>query len=176
MKKGLTFFALLFATSVTTLNAQVVEKGTNMINAGIGIGGSYNTFGGTSSPQISASFERGMWEVGGPGVITLGGYIGHKSYKTRAEGDFKWNYTTIGARAAYHFNGFNIEKLDVYGGAMLGYNIYNSNFDNFGSSGLSLTGFVGGRWMFVNNFGVYAEIGGGGYNFSVLNAGVTFKF
>ncbi|MDA3614549.1 hypothetical protein [Polluticaenibacter yanchengensis] len=176
MKKGLTFLTLLLATSVATVKAQVVEKGTNMINAGIGIGGNYGGWSNTSSiPQISASFERGMWEIGGPGVITLGGYIGHKGYKIK-DSDYKWSWTTIGARAAYHFNGFDIEKLDVYGGTMLGYNIYSSSYDTYGGSGLSLSGFIGGRWMFANNIGVYAEIGGGGYNFSVLNAGVTFKF
>lgn len=68
----------------------------------------------------------------GPGVISLGGYIGNTGYKYNF-GGFKqsWNCTIIGFRSAYNYNGFtNAPNLDVYGGAMLSY-----NFVKFSGSG-----------------------------------------
>jgi hypothetical protein len=86
----------------------------------------------------------------------------------------------VGARGAYHYNGFeNVPDLDVYGGVMLGYNIvkYSSNGNdeylaNSYGSGIGFSGFLGGRWFFSDNIGAYAELG---YGVSTLNVGVTFK-
>src|SRR5690606_40595896 len=74
----------------------------------------------------------------------------------------------------------SVPNLDVYGGAMLGYNIvkYSSDGDdmamvnNYGS-GMGLSGFLGSRWFFSDKIGAYAELG---YGVSVLNVGLTFKF
>ncbi|HMR18787.1 MAG TPA: hypothetical protein PKA53_05770, partial [Sphingobacterium sp.] len=68
---------------------------------------------------------------------------------------------------------------DVYGGVMLGYNIVTYSVDgndggmgnNYGS-GLGFSGFLGGRWLFSDNIGVFAELG---YGVSTLNVGITFK-
>jgi len=65
--------------SVTSLvfaaNAQEFQKGTNIISAGIGLGSSILSYSGASqSPALSLQYERGVWDIGGPGVISLGGY------------------------------------------------------------------------------------------------------
>lgn len=168
--------AFLCFAAVTQVNAQAFEKGTSALNLGVGIGGNYGSWtGGSSTPQITASFEKGIWEVGGPGVISLGGFLGHKSYKYSSL-DWKWSYTTIGVRSAYHYNGFDNEKLDVYGGLMLGYLLYKATGYSAGGGGAGFSAFAGGRYLFAPKFGIYAEIGGGNYNLSILNAGITLKF
>lgn len=175
MKKSIIYLVTTFLATSFSM-AQEFNKGTNVINAGVGLGGSYNIYASPSqSPVISASFERGIWEVPGPGVVSLGGYLGFKTYKY--SNNDKWSYTIIGVRGAYHYNGLEVENLDVYGGVMASYNIlsYDDNqYGGFGSYGSrpSATGFVGGRWYFTQNFGVFAEAG---YGVAYLTIGVSFR-
>lgn len=178
--KKLFFIAIAIVMS-TTAFAQPFQKGTTTINAGIGLGTALGGLG-KARPAISVSLDHGIWEVGGPGVISLGGYVGNTGYKYSDMGyTSKWNYFVVGARGAYHYHGFtSVPELDVYGGVMLAYNIvkYSSDGDNLGQSnsygsGLGFSGFLGGRWFFSNNIGAFAELG---YGVSVLNVGATFKF
>lgn len=170
--------ALIILALGGNAKAQSFEKGTNALNIGIGVGGNYGYWdGGSALPQFSASFERGVWDIPGPGVISIGGYLGHKAYKYRAYGnDWSWSYTTIGARAAYHYTGIDNEKLDVYGGALIGYVLYRADGYTYGGGGGAAGAFAGGRYMFSPNFGVYAELAGGNYNLAILNGGITLKF
>ncbi|WP_257657821.1 hypothetical protein [Parapedobacter lycopersici] len=178
MKKAI--LILMAVTMVTLANAQPFQKGTTMVNAGVGLGTALGGLG-KARPAISVSLDHGFWEIGGPGVISLGGYIGNTGYKYTDPGyTAKWNYIIVGARGAYHYNGFELPELDVYGGAMLGYNIVSYSADGGGTelsnsygSGLGFSGFLGGRWLFNSNLGAYAELG---YGVSVLSAGLTFKF
>src|SRR5690606_39055925 len=126
-------------------NAQAFTIDNKAVNIGIGIGGGYGVYSGASSmPQLNLSFEKGMWEVAGPGVVSLGAFIGHKAFKYKAA-DWKWSYTTIGVRSAYHYGGLDNDKVDLYGGLMLGYFIYKAEGYTAGSGGLGLDGFVGAR-------------------------------
>lgn len=161
--------------------AQQFQKGTTAVNAGFGLGTALGGLG-NARPAISVSVDRGLWDIGGSGVISLGGYVGNMGYKYSSEGyTAKWNYMIIGVRGAYHYNGFTkVPKLDVYGGAMLGYNMvrYSSDGDdmelgNTYGSGMGISGFLGSRWFFSDKIGAYAELG---YGVSVLNVGVTFRF
>jgi hypothetical protein len=181
MKKTISSLAVCTLTffAIHAVSAQEFNQGTNVINAGFGVGGSFSP-GGFGSPSaglgLSASYERGIWEVGGPGVISLGGYLGTTSYKGDFDFDddeYTWRYFIIGARAAYHFNGLNVENLDVYGGAMLSLNIASydgpGDIDSFPSGSV----YVGGRWYFTENFGVFAEAG---YGVAFLTLGASFRF
>lgn len=182
MKKSL-IILLSFITILccAKTQAQAFQKGTTAINAGVGVGTALGGYGKVR-PAISLSVDHGIWEVGGPGVVSLGGYAGTTGYKySDSSYNAKWNYIIVGVRGAYHYNGFeNLPDLDLYAGAMVGYNIvkYTSDLDedyfgkNYGS-GIGVSGFAGARWFFTDMFGVYAELG---YGVSVLNAGVTFKF
>ncbi len=182
MKKSfIILFTLVVSLMTSELHAQAFEKGTTAINAGIGLGTALGGYG-KARPAISVSADFGIWEVGGPGVISLGGYVGNTGYKYTGAGyTSKWNYMIIGARGAYHYNGFeNLPELDLYGGAMLGYNSVNYSSDvdegSYGKSygsGIGLSGFAGARWFFTDQFGAYAELG---YGVSVLNVGATYKF
>ncbi|WP_149304087.1 hypothetical protein [Pareuzebyella sediminis] len=175
MKKHSTLFAILFFT-ITTLSAQEFQKGTNVINAGIGLGGAYGSY--TTSSQsigLSASYERGIWEVPGPGVVSLGGFLGFKTYDyDYVGGRDRWRYTVIGVRGAYHYNGLNVENLDLYGGAMVSYRIlsYNGSTGSYGSRP-GASGFVGARWFFTDGIAAFAEAG---YGFAFLSVGVSFRF
>lgn len=179
MKKSI--FIILAIFIAVTAQAQPFQKGTTAANVGIGLGTALGGLG-NARPAISASIDHGVWDVGGPGVISLGGYVGNTGYKyTSGNYTYKWNYIVVGARGAYHYNGFTtVPNLDVYGGAMLGYNIvkYSSDGDDMAmansyGSGMGFSGFLGSRWFFSDNIGAYAELG---YGVSVLNVGLTFKF
>lgn len=63
---------------------------------------------------------------------------------------------------------------------MLGYNIVKYTADGTGAdlansygSGIGLSGFLGGRWLFSESLGAYAELG---YGVSILAVGLTLAF
>ena len=192
MKKAIILLAIVFAISAHSLKAQTYAKGTNVISAGIGLGSSIAGYTyGSQSPAISLQFERGLWEAG-PGVISLGGYLGFKGYKYSYNdglGDSysqKWNYTIVGVRGAYHLTGLKVDKLDPYAGLMLSYNHlgYSVSYSNgagsyqgagsgsYGSA-IEFSAFVGARYFFAGSLGAYAELG---FGVSNLNLGLTYKF
>ena len=186
MKKIL--LLMTFAILAFGARSQEFVKGTNILGAGIGLGSSILSYSGASqTPALSLQYERGVWEAG-PGVISLGGYAGYKgySYSGKSAGysfDEKWHYTVLGVRSAYHYNGWDLQKLDLYAGVMLSYNILSYSYsDNAGASvanagaygsaaGFSL--YVGGRYFFSEHFAAVAELG---YGVAFLNVGVAAKF
>lgn len=175
MKKTIIYLAITICTT-TAVMAQEFEVGTNVVNAGVGFGGYYGRNYSTSSqsPLFSASYERGIWEVPGPGVVSLGGYFGRKTFKYNSvNSDYNWSYNIIGVRGAYHYNGLEVEHLDVYAGIMASFNIYTGDTYNDYASRPSATAFIGGRWFFADNFAVYAE---GGYGVAFLTVGASFRF
>ncbi len=164
----------LLAFAFQSSNAQEFSIDDNVISAGIGLGGNYGSFSTSSqTPGLSLQYERGVWGIVGRDVISLGGYLGYKSYTYDAGiADDKWTYTIVGIRGAYHFNGINVQNLDIYGGAMLSYNILSfEGSGNYGSD-LAATGFIGGRWYFSNSFATMAEIG---YGVANITVGVSLK-
>lgn len=189
MKKNLTLLFIGLSAMMAT-RAQQFQKGTNVVSAGIGLGSSILSYSGTSqTPAISLQYERGVWDVGGPGVISLGGYAGFKGYKYSGKyGSYnfeqKWNYTVIGVRSAYHYNGLKADKVDLYGGVMLSYNILKYSYtDNSGQGVYSGAGsygsaagfsiYIGGRYFFTDNLAAFMELG---YGVAYLNLGVALKF
>ena len=180
MKKTLLTLTVVAISLLTaqTVSAQEFSKGTNVINAGIGFGGAYDFggFGSTLALGLNASYERGIWEVGGPGVISLGGYLGTTAYRLDfGNDDDTVRYTSIGVRGAYHFNFIEVNNLDVYAGPMISFDIVSFNNDRFDSLDSRPSGsiFAGARWYFTDNFGVFAEAG---YGVSFLSLGAAFRF
>jgi len=183
--KKIVFILGLSIVTATVSYGQNFVKGTNIVSAGIGIGSSLGGFSyGSQTPALGLNYERGVWEVGGPGVISLGGYAGRKSFKYSGPGyTQKWGYTIIGVRSAYHYNGINSDKFDVYGGIMLSYDILNYSYkDNNGNninaggnygSAVGFTLYAGGRYFFSDNVAAFAELG---YGVSYLTLGLSFKF
>ena len=177
-----TYLLLLFACLLFTaaLRGQSFEKGTNVIALGITFGSAYGDYSyDDQSAGFGAQYEKGIWEAG-PGVISLGGYLGSKTYRNSRFGE-RWNYTILGFRGAYHYNRFNSEqlkKLDPYAGLMVAYSVLgyrvnpNTNRGRYRSS-VDNSVFVGGRYYFTNNFAGFAEIGLGVSN---LTLGGALKF
>ena len=163
--------------TITIAKAQEFEAGTNIINAGVGFGGYYGydySSSVTQSPVFSVSYERGIWDVPGPGVVSLGGYFGRKTFKYKGLGSqYNWSYNIIGVRGAYHYNGLEIEGLDVYAGVMASFNMYSGDDFNDYDSRPSITPFVGARWFLGDSFAVYAE---GGYGVAFFTVGGSFRF
>ncbi len=177
MKKTIIYFAI-FLLAAPMAMAQKFESGDSMLSAGLGVGGAYGVdYSPTQSPGFGVSYERGIWDIGGPGVISLGGYLGFKSYKYGAYyNDAKFNYTIIGAKGTYHFNGLDVDQLDLYGGIMLSANILSVKNDypgNSNSSELGVSPYVGARWFFSDAFGVFAEVG---YGVAYFTVGASYKF
>lgn len=184
MKKNQLLKLAVFAIAILTAggaNAQKNEtpstatvKGTNYVNAGIGLG----TFGftGTGGLPITASFEHGFTDK-----ISAGLSVGIVS--TKYANYWKYKYFVVGARGSYHFNELlNVSnpKLDVYGGATLFYRGYSVKYSGpdeyFGKStagGLDIALHAGGHYYFADNFGAFAELGWG---ISPLQLGVSLKF
>ncbi len=188
MKKAFAIFAFVCFLPLL-VSGQSFQKGSQVIAVGVGIGSSIGSGVDYTSqiPAISAQYERGIWDIGGPGVISLGAYVGYKSFGQEissggVESEAKWNYTLLGIRSAYHYNGIDNDKLDVYGGLMLGFYLLdysysdNTGFNdasggNYGSTA-GLTIYVGGRYYFSDQVGGFAELG---YGVSYLNLGIAFK-
>lgn len=180
--KQLTKILFLFSL-IAFLNASVYgqyfKEKDKVLNIGIGLGSAFYATGGTTSfPPLSASFEYGVKEGVGPGVIGVGGLLGYTSAKYNYFGGYygKINYTVIGVRGSYHLVDL-ADKLDAYGGVMLGYSIVSAS-GNWGtytsaSSGANFSIFAGARYYLTDQFAVMAELG---YGFAILNVGVALKF
>jgi hypothetical protein len=158
---------LLISTSGKAQDVQTV-KGKNYLNAGIGLG----SFGltGTGLP-ITLSLEHGITDQ-----ISVGGQLGF--IRTTYNSSTRWTYYIIGARGSYHFNEIlNVSnpKLDIYGGAGIFYRGWSWKDKNSSASGVSGGGIdfalhAGGRYMFGNSVGVFAEAG---YGISALQLGLS---
>ncbi len=171
-------FILAFALIGLTYNAQAqYEKGQIDANLGVGFGGSFAT-GSISLPPVSFSLDFGINEN-----ISLGGYVGYSASNEDFAGfgaNYSWKYTYIivGVRGAYHID--LVDKMDTYGGLMLGYNVATVKYEGPGAApvspsvgGIAYSAFVGARYHFGDSFGVFGELG---YGIALLNVGVTMKF
>ena len=196
MKKSFTLVIALLSCLFLKAqdNTAPFQNGTNVVSAGIGFGSTYFGYAyGSSSPAISLQYERGVYTIDEiPAVISIGGYLGVQSFKYtyhyNSSGYYykeQWSYKIIGLRGAFHYNGLNQDKIDVYAGLMLGYYINSYKFEtnyygntayngtnNYANS-FGLAGYVGGRYFFTPNFGAFAELG---YGISYVTIGVDGKF
>lgn len=178
MKKVLFIIALI--SSINTF-AQFGE-GSTRLHFGIGFGSPYAYSGSSSTiPPIHMSFEKGITDK-----IGVGGLIGYTAskYEQSFLGDsysWKFTYLLIGARGAYHFK--TDDKMDLYGGAMLGYNVASAKFESTDPDleafvteptvgGIAFGAFLGGRYNFNDKVAGFAELG---YNIAWISAGVCLN-
>lgn len=190
------FFSLLCAGS---LSAQVFDENTKVLNIGAGFGASYYSFTRSSeykyrrTPAMSVSYEQAIKKKLGIGYLGVGGYFGFQHASLKYTSSYynyyykhNWNYFSLAARAAFHFDAVNWKKGELYAGALLGLRFqtysYESNntYSFIGSSELNdgfiypaASLFAGARYYFTPNIGIYGELG---YGISYLNGGLTIKF
>ena len=165
----------LFIFSFSTAQAQY-EKGQIDVNLGVGLLPTFFGSGVESTlPPIGLSVDYGVTDN-----ISVGGYAAYASanFGSGFGSDWKYNYTIIGVRGAYHFN-VNNDRFDPYGGALLGYNIISVDYGDSGitsggaASAAAFSVFLGGRYRFTDNIGAFAELG---YGISILQLGLNLKF
>jgi len=173
----ITLLVLVLVTTGIAFGQNAYKKDQNVIHAGIGFGLA-GLYGSSSLPPITVGYEYGL-----ENKISLGGMVGFAGSKeTFFGGEWSYSYVIIGARGAYHFLENN-DKVDAYGGVMLGYNIVsassstvNTGFGSFTASASGsylLFGIYGGaRYYFSPQFAVYGEVG---YGVGFLNIGVAYK-
>ena len=146
----------------------VPDKGTKLLNLGIGVGG----YGGIGFAGGGVAFG-GSFEVGVIPNLTVGGIASFRSYSGFG------SFYSIGARGSYHFNQLltlSDEKVDLYAGAGLIYSGFSykdgylSSAYNYGGIDLGLH--IGGRYFFSDKVGGFLEAGIGT---APLQLGVTFK-
>lgn len=162
------------------------EEGTNALNLGIGVGSVYSFgagfFGGNSSvsPAFSVSYERGFRAIG-PGVLGIGGFVGYQgaSYDLGGGDKIKYRDILVTVRGAFHYP--VTPEFDAYGGVGVGVRhgstsyegTYFTSDNSSGYNDLVAGVFVGGRYFFTDNIGVFGEVG---YDQSFLKVGLTAKF
>lgn len=180
---GLLVFCLTSAISQTTF-----KKGDIELATGIGI---FSTFAkdnpNTIVPPVSARIGVRL-----ASNFSLGGYAAYSSSQASQlalpNGNFKDvdnEFLILGLRAAAHTN--RMDNWDIYGGAMLGYNIPKvqetvtevksvgddaPSFSRPAENKVTYSAFVGGSYYPVKNLGVFAEVG---YGISIFNLGVSLK-
>lgn len=181
---GIAAVCICFVLSSTQVKSQTFSVGDKDLNLGIGFGATWysGSFFKTTIPPVSASLDIGLKDDIGPGVLGIGGYVGFSSYKYEYSYVYTWGYkyTTfiLGARGTYHMQ--FIDKLDTYGGLLLGFRIVSSKY--YGDTGFSYSGaagsglaysfFVGGRYYLADNIAIFGELG---YGIAYLTLGATFK-
>lgn len=176
MKKLSVLAAALFLSMVVFAQNGAYSKGDKLLNVGVGLNSYYS--GGL---PLGASFEVGVTDD-----ISVGANVDYLSHKYGGYG-YSWKFTAlyIGSRGSYHFNNLlNIEneKIDVYGGATIGYRSFkwkDSDFEGSGlknsyGSGVFFGVFAGGKYYFTDNIGGFAELGAIGS--TNVRLGVAFKF
>jgi hypothetical protein len=177
MKKSfLLAFAFLFVSVAFAQRNNSYSQGDKLLNVGIGLNSYYS--GGI---PFGASLEFGVTET-----ISVGANVDYLSYTYNygALGNYKFTALYFGGRGSYHFNelfNLNNEKVDLYGGATLGYRSFSwkdsfsstSIGDSYGS-GVYLGIFVGGKYYFSDNVGGFAELGAIGS--TNVRIGLAFRF
>jgi hypothetical protein len=151
-----------------------------LLNLGVGIGSA--RYGKMSIPPLTATVDIPVALGGLP--LSFGGIFGFTQSRWNYYGSDYLAYTVFvfGGRANYHLN-FEVDKLDLYGGITLGWEIgsWSSN-DNAADSWLryygDYSGFywgaqAGARFFFTRAIGVFGELGLG---LTYAKAGLAVKF
>lgn len=167
MKKPLTILLLCFVTVAAAYSQRPMHKGTEQLNAGIGLSG------------WGVPVYVGL-DFGHSKDVSFGIEASFRSYGQDYTGS-RYNSTIFGfsGNFNYHFNRIlEIPKTwDFYAGLNLGYYVWSSpsNYPGSGTSGLGLGAQIGGRYFIKNNFGLNLEFGGGNA-FSEGKFGITCIF
>lgn len=166
MKKFFAIVALFSLSLVATKSfAQMsIDKGTKFVNLGIGVGGF--GYGGIG---FNAAADFGVAKN-----ITAGAQAGYRSVNIIT--GYNVNYLDLGVRGSYHFNELisTPDNIDLYAGLTLTYVNVSTSYSTYGgsASGIYVPIHLGGRYMFAEKTGVFAELGSA---VQTLRAGITFK-
>ena len=168
MKKIFKILAIICAMNAGVLQAQEMENGMSLFNVG---------FGMIPGWGINVSYDYGIIDTWGPGVLTVGGYVGYGNW---------WKVFSI-SKTSHHVNVFSFAfaprvtyrysiepSFEIFGTLMFGAAVfkYSGLFDKGSKSYITTT--AGCRYSFGEHFAVFAETG---YNeTSCLSIGLTYAF
>jgi hypothetical protein len=169
MKKLVTaIFALLILSGAALAGTNEFSKGSFFITPQVGINSWAIPFGVNAEYAITPNIG-----IGGTVMVWLWS-------------DTWYTYSIISpsAEAVYHFTQLNLDKIDLFAGAALGYTIYSFSSKeagftgSLGSSGIDLGIVLGGRYFFSDKIAVSLRTSGsfiGGWAGFGGAIGVTFK-
>ncbi len=186
MRKVLILLGLVL-TIGTNGFSQTLNAGEQTAGIGIGIPAISNYAVDSKTPSITGFYEYGFTDKVGIG------HIGGGAIFSFAGADYRggnYRYSLVGPRASYHFDMTDItgdkawDVVDVYAGIMSGLRFERVKYDYTDVWGDKQTYketetnlitdiFVGIRYAFADQFGVYAEAG---YGVSYLTVGVSYRF
>lgn len=164
MKKALLFLSFISVFGIVSLSAQQMEKGNSIINIGAGF-----------APGIggSVSYDYGLVDTWGPGLFTVGGYVGINSWSHNIGynmGSYRQNIWAFAPRATYRYSFF--PNFEAYVSAMFGFGLYTYSSELHSNSFFVFAGGTAGcRYSFTPSFSVFAEAG---YSASYVTLGVNF--
>ncbi|MDR2039855.1 MAG: porin family protein [Bacteroidales bacterium] len=165
MKKFFVALMAICTVGITLSHAQKMEKDMSLVNIGLGF---------LPGVGVNVSYDYGLVDKWGPGVFTIGGFVGFSNWGRNISGmgDYRQTRWAISPRATYRY-AINPD-FEVYGAVMTGlyFNTYSKYRDN--STGLFWGTTAGCRYSFMKNMSVFAEIG---YNdVAALNGGISISF
>ena len=165
MKKLLLLLSVIFIVSFSYGQGSV-PKGSSQLNVGVGLSG--------WGVPVYIGIDHGISRD-----FTIGGEVSFRSYRENWKNDY-YRHSIIGisGNVNYHFNRIlDIpDEWDFYGGANLGFYIWNSpnNYSGSNSTGLGLGLQLGGRYYLSEKVGLNLELGSGNA-FSNGKFGITVK-
>lgn len=166
--------------SIGVAQAQNFRLNDQVINVGLGFGSYHygSSYYHLSVPPLSVSFEKGIRDnIFDKGVLGIGAMAGFSSH-TYEWGNYSSRLTSlfVGGRGIVHYPIIEDNKIDTYGGLMLG--LHYSSFDDNNNilpsvgTGLGWSLFIGGRYYFTEQLGGMLELG---YGLTYLNLGLALK-
>ncbi len=166
----------------------VNDKGVFTLQLGAGLGPNTITWGAYSATYTS----QGYYVIppviisGNFGIIDLvsaGFLLGYEGWGVNNSIiKYSINYFKIGVRSDFHFNRWiKVKRLDIYAGVVFGVNIINETGTlisfippyNATTAGFLWNVQAGARYYVAENFGFWGEVG---YGYSIVSAGIIFKF
>ena len=193
--------AALFATGLSHVRAQAFPQGKSMVSVGHGAVTFMGAIKRSFDPYTDLSYTS-LGPLYLKYEYAISDNIGFGLNFAYAENDFTYRYnsldpdgiertysestsrSTYSVLARFNFHMGDSPKFDPYVGFGVGYRDANweiSSNNPFGTSGVSFKSLMpfgfeitaGARYFFVDNLGIYAEVGGAK---SVFQGGITARF
>ena len=160
MKQKLIILLAICTFGINVSHAQEMKKGMSLFNVGLGFIDGWG---------LNASFDYALVSSWGPGIFTVGGYVGFDNWSYNS--DIRATEFGFAPRVTYRYS---INKsFEVYATAMLGARIKTYSKENDNVNDVFFGSTVGCRYTFTRNISVFAEAG---YSISYLNGGLSFSF
>lgn len=192
MKKIKLLIIIVLVGTITSLQAQKMDVGTNFLSLGIGPSNHYSGFHSGGTPAFKLAYDHGFREIG-PGTLTLGGSLGFFTthYDSRTwDGlnyynyTWRWTYIVGAFRVGYYYNfkDLDIPDLNVYGGLGIGlrYVAFSDNYSgptqyysayNGSNTAFHFAFYGGANYFLTKKLAFFLEFG---YDISYVTVGVTF--